>query len=63
MSKVIDTFIVANQTIIVFDEIKKDFEKVEINGKTYPASIVYDIKNAIAVSEEINILSENVILK
>ena len=52
MSKVIYSFSVGNQTVIVLDKIEKDFKKVEIDGEIYNVLPAYDIENAIVINSK-----------
>ena len=60
MAKVIDNFKVGKYLVIVLDNVEKDFQKIEIDGIRYDATIAYDIPNAISIESENNFIGKSV---
>mgnify|MGYP003442921356 CR=1 FL=1 len=60
MAKVIDNFKVGKYLVIVLDNIEKDFNKIEIEGTLYDATIAYDIPNAISIEGENDFIGKTV---
>ena len=60
MAKVIDNFKVGKYLVIVLDNVEKDFQKIEIDGIRYDATIAYDIPNAISIESENNYIGKSV---
>lgn len=60
MAKVIDNFKVGKYLVIVLDNVEKDFQKIEIDGIRYDATIAYDIPNAISIESENDFIGKTV---
>ena len=60
MAKVIDNFKVGKYLVIVLDNIEKGFNKIEIEGTLYDATIAYDIPNAISIESENDFIGKTV---
>lgn len=60
MSKVVSNFKIGDFLIIILDKIKKDFDKVEIDGMIYETTIPYDVPNAIAIKSDNDFVGKTV---
>ena len=60
MSKVVSNFKIGNFLIVVLDKIENDFDKVEIDGILYEATIPYDIPNAIAIKADSDFIGKTI---
>ena len=60
MAKVIDNFKVGKYLVIVLDNIEKGFNKIEIEGTLYDATITYDIPNAISIESNNDFIGKTV---
>ncbi len=60
MAKVLDSFKVGKQFVLVLDSIQKDFTRIEIDGILYDVTIAYDIPNAISIDSDNDFIGKTV---